>query len=194
MFGPGFEKVWVAKVYYVDSDKDPEDVYIHPGGGAGIEAVIGYDLSKSLSCELALGWQNSGKVVDKDNSVMFNKFPLRATVLFRIPINKKFTPYVGAGVSTNLSVKYKEDLEGFKAEIIYNNPIGLNLIGGAEMKYLRSPWFWFGELRLIILGEYTIEEATANGMSVTGIFQGTDLDNMNAGGVHFTFGVGYYLK
>ena len=196
MFGPGFEKVLVAEIRYVDSDKDPKKVHISPGGGAGIEAVIGYDLSKSLSCELAVGWQNSGDIVDKDNSAMFNKFPLRATVLYRIPINKKFTPYVGAGISTNIAAKYKfeGDPNETKIEINYNKPIGFNLLGGAEIKNSQSPWYWFGELRLIILGEYTVEESTTNGFSTTGLFEESELDNLNANGVQFTFGVGYYLK
>lgn len=196
VFGPGFEKVLVAQISYPDSDKDPEDVYINPGGGAGIEAVIGYDLSKSLSCELALGWENSGDVIDKDNSAMFNKFPLRVSILYRIPIDKKFTPYIGAGVSTNLAVKYKfeGDPNGSKLEIKYNKPIGFNLLGGAEWKDSQSPLYWFGELRLIMLGEYTIEEGTVNGFSTTELLKGTELDNLSANGLQFAFGVGYYLK
>ena len=195
VFGPGFEKVLVAEITYADSDKDPEDVYINPGGGAGIETVIGYDLLKLLSCELALGWENSGDVIDKDNSAMFNKFPLRASLLFRIPIGRKFTPYVGAGVSTNLAVKYKFEGEpnGTKVEVKYNKPIGFNLLGGAEIKNPQSPWYFFGELRLIMLGEYTIEEATINGNSVTGIVKGTELDNLSANGLQFSLGFGYYL-
>ena len=33
MYGPGTEEVWVATKYYQNSDKDPEDIYMRPGGG-----------------------------------------------------------------------------------------------------------------------------------------------------------------
>lgn len=163
---------------------------IRPDGGAGIEAVIGYDLSKSLSCEFALGWENSGKVVDKNNSAMFNKFPLRISVLYRILIEKKFTPYFGAGVSTILSAKYAEDSQGTEHEVKYTKPTGFHMLGGAEWKNPQSSLFFFGEVRLLILGEFESEETTVSNY----ILEDLGLDKMSANGVQFTFGVGYYLK
>jgi len=36
IFGPGFEeRILVGKGYYEDEDKDPQDIYISPGGGTG---------------------------------------------------------------------------------------------------------------------------------------------------------------
>ncbi|MFC1535937.1 opacity family porin [Candidatus Neomarinimicrobiota bacterium] len=189
VFGPGFEKFLVAEVHYRDSDKDNEEVHISPGGGAGIEGVIGYDISKSLSCEFALGWENSGKVVDKDNSAMFNKYPLRASVLYRIIIDKKYTPYIGAGISTVLSAKYTEDSQGTEHEATYTKPVGFHVLGGAEWKNPQSSLFFFGEVRLLLLGEFEAEEATVSDYALETI----GLDKMNANGVQFTFGIGYYL-
>lgn len=189
VFGPGFEKILVAEVQYRDSDKDNEDVHISPGGGAGIEGVIGYDISKSLSCEFALGWENSGKVVDKTNSAMFNKFPLRASVLYRILIDKKYTPYFGAGISTVLSAKYTEESQGIEHEATYTKPIGFHVLGGAEWKNSQSALYWFGEVRLLLLGEFEAEEATVSDY----VLETIGLDIMNANGVQFTFGIGYYL-
>jgi hypothetical protein len=190
MYGPGSEKILVAKVTYVDSDKDPEDVYIRPGGGAGIEGVLGYDLSKSLSCEFALGWENSGKVVDKNNSAMFNKFPLRVSLLYRILIDKKYTPYFGAGISTVLSAKYAEDTQGIEHEVTYSKPSGFHVLGGMEWKNPQSSLFFFGEVRVLVLGEFEADEATVSNY----VLETIGLDKMNANGVQFTFGVGYYLK
>lgn len=121
MFDPG-EKKFV-------SDKHPEDIHIRPNECTGPEAVIGYDLSKSLSFELALEWINSGENIDKNNTDMLQQFPLRVSILHKININKEYTPYVGAGVSTPLSIKYEEEAQGIKSEIIYNKPIGFNLLG-----------------------------------------------------------------
>lgn len=194
MYGPGTEKIWVATKYFQNSDKDPEDIYMHPGGGFGIEAVFGYYVTKLLSFELALGWMTSGEVIDKDNIAMLKKFPLQAVVVYRIPIDKKFTPYIGGGLSTLLSIKYKEEVQGTKSELIYSKPIGFTILGGAEFKNAQSPWFWYGELRYNILGEYTIEKATLGGTTITGLVQGSDLDNLNANGIFFIFGFGYYIN
>jgi len=194
MYGPGTEEVWVATKYYQDSDKDPEDIYMRPGGGFGIEAVIGYDVTRFLSFELALGWLTSGEVIDKDNMAILEKFPLQAIILYRIPINKKFTPYIGGGLATLLSIKYTEKVQGTESDVIYSKPIGFTILGGTEFKKSQSPWYWFGELRYNILGEYTVKEATMGGRTVTGIIQGSSLDNLNANGVFIVFGVGYYLK
>ena len=194
LFGTGTEKIWVATKYYQNSDKDPEDIYMHPGGGYGIEAVFGYNVTKLLSFELALGWMTSGEVIDKDNIAMLKKFPVQAVVLYRIPMNKKFTPYIGGGLSTLLSIKYLEEVQGTESELIYNKPTGFTVLGGAEFKNAQSPWFWYGELRYNILGEYTVKEATMGGNSITSLVQGSDLDNLNANGIFFVFGIGYFFK
>lgn len=45
-----------------------------------------------------------------------------------------------------------------------------------------------------MLGEYTIDEATSDGRSIAGLLEETDLNNMNANGIQFSLGIGYYLK
>ncbi len=186
VFGSGSDEVFVATILMENGDK--EDVHITPGGGTGAEAVIGYDLTQTISCEVAIGIANTGKTYnDGDYDFKFKKSFLRASILYKIPIGKKYTPYIGAGVLTNLSVKYDQEAPGYyDINIEYNNPIGFHLLGGAEFKNQQSPWFWFGELRVIMLGEYTIKNSD--------YFEGSELDNLNANGFQFSFGVGYFIN
>ncbi len=194
IFGSGSDKVFMETILFEDSST--EDVYIYPGGGIGVEAVIGYDLIQTLSCELAIGIANNGETYNEgDWKLMFKKSFLRVSILYKIPLGKKFTPYIGAGVLANLSVKYDQEAPGYPdINIVYNNPIGFNLLGGAEFKNRQSPWFWFGELRVIMLGEYTIESFKAGGFSVTEYVENSEYDNLNANGFQFSFGVGYYIN
>ena len=192
-FGPG-EQIKAGEKYYTDSDKEPEDINISPNGSAGIEILAGYNLTKSISTEFAIGWSSGGETIDKDNVILFKKAPLRLSVLYKIPIEKKYTPYIGAGLSTNLVVKYTEKSQGIDSEIKYSKPIGFHILGGASYKENNSPLYFFGELRVIVLGEYTVEEADIGGMDATSLLKDSELDNLTATGVQFAFGMGYYFK
>ena len=159
VFGPGFEKIKVGEKQYEDSDRDNQDINIMPGGGAGVEAVIGYDLSNSLAFEFSIGLQNSGSFIDEDNKAQFKKSQIRASVLYKIPTGKKYVPYVGAGLSTILSGKYVENSKAGEGEVKYTKPSGFHILGGAEWKNPNSPLYWFGEMRLLILGEFEVDES-----------------------------------
>ncbi len=190
VFGPGFEKIKVGEKQYEDSDRDNQDINVMPGGGAGIEAVIGYDLSKSLAFEFSIGVQNSGSFIDKDNKAQFKKSQIRASVLYKIPMGKKYVPYIGAGLSTILSGKYVEDSQAGEGEVKYTKPSGFHILGGAEWKNPQSPLFWFGELRLLILGEFKVDESDI----AYSALEHFGMNKMSANGLQFSFGIGYYLK
>lgn len=190
IFGPGSEKIMVGKKYYEDSDKDPQDINILPGGGVGVEAVIGYDISKLLAFEFSIGTQNSGSYIDKDNVAQFKKSQIRASLLYRIPIGKKYTPYVGAGLSSVISAKYVEDSQGIESEVTYTKPTGFHVLGGAEWKNPKSPLFLFGEIRFLILGEFEADETTVSNY----ILETIGIDIMSANGLQFSFGIGYYIN
>ena len=190
VFGPGFERIKVGEKYYEDSDRDNSDINIMPGGGAGVEAVIGYDLSKALAFEFSIGTQNSGSFIDKDNKAQFKKSQIRASVLYKIPIDKKYVPYIGAGISTVLSGKYVEDSQGMESDVKYTKPSGFHVLGGAEWKNSHSPWFWYGEMRLLILGEIEADETDV----ATWILEEVGIDAMSANGLQFSFGIGYYIN
>ncbi|MFC1760165.1 opacity family porin [Candidatus Neomarinimicrobiota bacterium] len=192
-FGPG-EQIKAGEKYYTNSDKESEDINISPNGSAGLEIIVGYNLTKSISSEFAIGWSSGGETIDKDNVILFKKAPLRLTLLYRIPIEKKYTPYIGAGLSTNLVVKYTEKSQGIDSEIKYSKPVGFHILGGASYKENNSPLFFFGELRVIVLSEYTVEEADIGGMDATSLLKSSDLDNLTATGMQFAFGMGYYFK
>ena len=192
-FGPG-EQIKAGEKYYINSDKEPEDIHISPNGSAGLELLIGYNLTRYLSSEFAIGWSSNGETIDKDNVILFKKAPLRLTLLYKFPIEKKYTPYIGAGLSTNLVVKYTEKSQGIESEIKYSKPIGFHILGGASYKEKKSPLYFFGELRVIVLGEYTIEEAEIDGRDATSLLKDSELDNLAATGVQFALGIGYYFK
>ena len=192
-FGPG-EQIKAGEKYYTNSDKESEDIHISPNGSAGLEILFGYNLTKSISSEFAIGWSSGGETIDKDNVILFKKAPLRLSLLYKISIEKKYTPYIGAGLSTNLVVKYTEKSQGIDSEIKYSKPVGFHILGGASYKEKNSPLYFFGELRIIILSEYIIEEATIGGMSANSLLAGSELDNLKATGVQFAFGMGYYFK
>lgn len=190
IFGPGFESIKVGEKYYEDSDKDSEDINVMPGGGFGIEGVIGYNISTALSFELSVAMQNSGDVVNEDESVTFSKSLLRASILYKFPSGKKYIPYIGAGISSVLSAKYKEDTSAGEYEVTYTKPFGFHIIGGAEWKNPGSPWFFYGEARLVILGEFEYDESDFDEW----ILEEFGMDKMTANGVQFSFGVGYYIN
>ena len=190
VFGPGFEKIKVGEKYYEDSDRDNSDINIMPGGGAGVEGVIGYDLSKSLAFEFSIGTQNSGSFIDKDNKAQFKKSQIRASILYKIPIGKKYVPYLGAGLSTILSGKYVENSQGMELEVKYTKPSGFHILGGAEWKNSQSPLYWFGEVRLIILGEIEADDSSVSNY----ILESVGIDVMSSNGLQFSFGIGYYIN
>ena len=190
IFGPGFEKIKVGEKYYEDSERDNSDINIMPGGGFGVEGVLGYDLSKLLTVEFSIGTQNSGSSIDKDNKASFQKSQIRASVLYRIPIDKKYVPYIGVGISTVLSAKYIEESKEMDLEVKYTKPSGFHVLGGAEWNNPRSPWFWYGEMRLLILGEVEADETDV----ATWILEEVGIDKMSANGLQFSFGIGYYIN
>ncbi len=190
VFGPGFENIKVGEKQYEDSDRDNTDINIMPGGGFGVEGVFGYNLTKLLAFEFSIGTQNSGSYVKKGNLAQFKKSQIRATVLYKIPLNKKYVPYVGAGLSTIISGKYVEESQGMELEAKYTTPSGFHVLGGAEWKNPQSSLFFFGEVRLLILGEIEVDETDIPNR----LLEEVGIDKMSANGVQFTFGVGYYLK
>lgn len=189
VFGPGFESIKVGEKYYEDSDKDPEDIEVMPGGGVGVEAAIGYDITKSFSLEVSIGNQNSGETVN-DDKLQFKKALVRASALYKIQTEKNYTPYFGAGLSMVISAKYYEDTSAGEYEVIYNNPTGLHLLGGAEWKTSDSPLFFYGEVRVLILGEFEYDESDFDEW----ILEDFGMDKMTANGIQFSFGIGYYIN
>ena len=190
VFGPGFESIKVGEKFYEDEDKDPEDINIMPGGGFGIEAAIGYDITKNLGFELSIGTQNSGSYIDEDNRAQFKKAQIRVSGFYRIPIEKKFTPYFGAGLSMILSAKYLEDSMGIESEVVYTKPLGFHVLGGMEWRTPNSPLFWYGEARFIILGDFEVDEADI----ADWIIEEVGIDTMGGNGLQFSFGIGYYIN
>ena len=102
-FGVGFEKYFMFEKYYENTGKDAGDAYIYPGGGTGIEAILGYNINPRVSSEIGIGYVSSGESV-KDASASFNKSILHASIIYRLKKSKTYIPYFGAGFSTNLSV------------------------------------------------------------------------------------------
>ena len=190
VFGPGFEKVKVGEKYYENSDRDPQDINIMPGGGFGVEAAVGYDLTKVLSAEISIGMGNSGASDGKESKASFQKTLFRASILYKIPLEKKYKPYIGGGLSSVVSAKYLEDTQGIESEVTYTKPGGFHILGGAEWKAPQSSWYWYGELRLHILGEIQAEEASV----ADWILEEIGIDKMNANGLQFCFGIGYYIR
>jgi len=189
----GGGKVLAGEKSYTVSDKDPEDIYIHPGGGTGLEAVIGYDINPSLSGELGIGFLQSGDQAGKDH-IWFWKQTLRASVIYRLNISKGYFPYIGGGFSTNLSVSLDAETRSDELIIRYEIPTGFHILGGAEIKNPQSSWFMFGDFKFIFLGTYDIKEAKLNGNSIPISYVESDFREMNANGFQFALGFGYYLK
>ncbi|MFC1785168.1 hypothetical protein ACFL0J_06035 [Candidatus Neomarinimicrobiota bacterium] len=191
-FVPGlsFETITVGEKYYQYSDKESEEIFIEPGGGSGsFEGVIGYDISKLITLEISAGIQNSGESVD-DFKVKFKKFLIRASILYKMPIDKYYVPYIGVGISRVITGKYIEKSYDFvESEVIYKNPSGFHLLIGAEMKDPDFGLNLYGEIRLVMLGEFEMEESNIDEW----ILKDIGLDKMNANGLHFCIGIGYYL-
>lgn len=186
--GVGFEPVFIGTQYYITPHK-PYDIYIQPGGGVGLEAVIGNYINPSLSGEIGIGFLQSGYTDD----ITFNKWTLRTSVIYRLKSSKEYVPYVGGGLSTNLSVYFKLVDRDDTTITKYETPIGFHILGGVQ-KNFRQYFFWFGEFKLIFLGTYNIKEAEFNGNTVPISSIESDFREMNANGYQFIFGVGWYIK
>ena len=169
IFGPGFESV-------LDN--------IEPGGGQGFETALGYDWSKSISSELSFCMQNSG------DHGKFKKSQMRASIYYKIPIEKIFTPYLGAGISAVISAKYIDRYSLGDPEAIYNKPFGIHILGGVERKNPYSRLFVFGEVRILILGEFVIDYTDVDFL----VLRDLDMITMNANGLQWSIGIGYYIS
>jgi len=191
-FGGGYEKILAGKKYYTDSDKDPEDIYIRPGGGIGLEGIIGYDFSPTLSTEIGIGFAGSGETVDKDN-IYFNKTIFRATILYKMVSTKEYKPYIGGGFTTNLSAKYEIEQGGDELVVKYKKPVGFHVLGGAQIN-MTPELFMFGDIKLIFLGKYKIEEAEFNGSTFPISNIENEFQEFGSSGFQFTFGMGYYIN
>jgi hypothetical protein len=188
--GSGSDEILVGRVDYTDSEKESEDIYVEPGGGTGLEAVIGYNLTNALALEFAIGWCNTGETLDGDNNILFNRAPVRASAFYRFNTAKKWFPYIGGGLSSNLHIKYSEEIDGKESEVTYKKTIGFHLLGGIEYKSNKSPWFGYGELRVIQLGEYTVDKSDFS----SGLLEEFGMDNPDANGVQVSIGAGYYIN
>jgi hypothetical protein len=191
-FGGGYEKILAGQKSYIDSDKDPEDVYIRPGGGIGLEGIIGYDFSPSLSTEIGIGFAGSGETAGKDN-LYFNKTIFRATILYKMASTKEYKPYIGGGFTTNLSAKYEFEEGGNEMVVKYKKPVGFHVLGGAIIN-MTPELFMFSDIKFIFLGKYKVEEAEFNGSTFPISNIENEFQEFGASGFQFTFGMGYYIN
>jgi opacity protein-like surface antigen len=193
LMGLGFDKVLAAKKYFEDKD-DVDDIYIRPGGGFGVEGVVGYDITSAIAGEIGIGYQFSGESVSNGH-VYFNKFPLRASILYKSTRSiKQFSPYCGVGISMNLLTKYVWEEDDDKGSITYRNPAGFHGIAGAEFNPAGSPLYFSGEIRFVSMADYEVKSYKVNGSDVLISSVRTDFRKLGSSGLHFILTLGYYLN
>lgn len=190
-YGPGFEKIKTGQEFNVYSNTT-SDIYIRPGGGYGIEAILGSDIIPSIALELGLGLVQSGKVIHTEH-IVFNKSTIRASLLYKIKMFNYYTFYVGGGYSAaqNPLFKIEQVDETFKST--YSSPKGFHAIGGVQFNYT-SNFFWYGDLKYYSLGEYQIKNATFAGESIPIDEVESEFHSFNADGLQISLGIGYYIK
>ncbi len=193
LMGLGFDKVLAAKKYSEDKD-DTDDIYIRPGGGLGVEGVIGYNITSAITGEIGIGYQFSGETVSSDH-VYFKKIPFRATLLYKSANKiKQFSLYYGAGVSTNLSTKYDVEEADDKLVVNYENPVGFHGIIGADFISTGSPLFITGEVRFVSMADYEVKSAELNGNDMSISLVKSDFQTLSSSGIHFIITIGYYIN
>ncbi len=188
LVGVGFDKVFGGYKYV--EGKDPEKINIDPGGGIGVEAVLGYDISPNIAAEFGIATQSSGESVSNGH-VYFKKVPYRASILFKPKSNKSFRLFFGGGISSNISAKYDVEEDGADATVTYTSPIGFHGLAGANFGSPKSPFYFAGEVRYVGMADYEMDEAEMNGHS---FIVASDKQKLSASGVHFVFTMGYYIK
>lgn len=89
----------IDKLEPKDAGPDSEDVDMDPG--VRLDVAGGYNFAKGFALELEAGLAyNEGKDVDLD----FYQIPLIASVVYELPLQSKFKPYIGAGAGAVFSM------------------------------------------------------------------------------------------
>jgi hypothetical protein len=188
LMGVGFDKVF-GGYKYVEGE-DPEKINIYPGGGVGVEAVLGYDITPTIAAEVGIAMQSSGQSVSNGH-VYFRKVPYRASLLYKPKSTKSYRLYFGGGLSSNFSAKYDVEEDDSEATVTYTSAMGFHGLAGANFHKGKSPIYFAGEVRYVSMADYEMDEAELDGHSFV---VATDKRELSAGGVHFVFTMGYYLR
>ncbi len=192
LMGFGFDKVLAAKKFYEDKD-DVDDIYIRPGGGFGIEGVIGYDITPTITGEIGIGYQASGESVSNGHAYL-NKVPFRASIIYKSTSKiKQFALYYGAGISMNLSTKYNVKEDEDKLLVTYENPVGFHGLIGADFISAGSPLNFSGEIRYVGMADFEVKSAELNGNDMPISTVKNDFRKLSSSGLHFILTISYYL-
>jgi hypothetical protein len=185
LMGVGFDKVHAGDKYI--EGEYPEKINIYPGGGVGVEVVLGYDISSNFAAEIGIGTQSSGESVSNGH-IYFKKMPLRISGIYRLKNKKAYTVFIGCGASFDLSPKFSVKEDDDEAEVTYFTNTGFHGLIGLDFFSPKSPFYFAGEIRFVGMPDYELDEAPWNA-----IFP-SDISALSANGIHFVFTMGYYFK
>lgn len=190
-YGPAFEKIKAGSQY------DPyfgetSNIYIRPGGGYGIEAIVGSDIIPSLAAEFGIGLLRSGKVVHTEH-IVFDKTTLRASLIYKLRIYKYHKIYFGGGFSAVQNSILRVEQSDEVLLVKYTNPKGFNIIAGLQFNYTKN-LFLFGDLKYNSMSSFNIKSAEFSGESMVISEVDSKYHTYNGDGIQFSFGIGYYLK
>jgi len=180
--GTGFDKIKVAEVMRANGNW--EDVNIFPGGGANLEARLGFYLTSSLRTELSASFHISGRSYEiqgssNDYTVGFQRFPMNLTIIFDLPKTKKMQIYIGAGPTVSLGARYKEEFVT-SYTINYKTAFGFHALVG--MMWNKGKWFYYGELCYMGPFKYSWTSAT--------FYPPSFMRELSGNGIMINFGAG----
>jgi len=190
-YGPGFEKI-KAGSEYIPYTRETNDIYIRPGGGYGVEGIIGSDIIPSIAVEFGIGILRSGKVVHTEH-IVFDKSTLRASLIYKLRIYKYHKIYFGGGFSAVQNSILKIEQSDETLRIKYHNPKGFNIISGLQFNYTNN-FFLYGDIKYNIMSSFKIKNAEFSGESMVISNVDSKYHTYDGNGIQFSFGVGYYLK
>ncbi len=186
-FGIGFEKIATGLYKIYEDDREPEEIFIYPGGGINAEVVLGYRIMQSLGVEIGIGYQSSG-ASSKNEEVYFRRMPLTITLVNEFKGSGSIQFYAGAGGGFYFSPKTYVSVGSTTIDIKYDSSFGFHGLVGITKKTQKKPLFFFGEARFVGFIKYKWNEATLNGSAV---IPADKFKELNGNGIFINLGIGY---
>lgn len=182
-YGIGFHQVYLY-MWTENNDK----IYVRTGGGANIQAKIGYHILPALALEAGLGYQGqTAHPTVRDGGGSFGRMPISLSVLYKFLPTPKLQVYAGTGSSVYLGPQLTREGPGLTNRVKYNTALGIHGIAGLIFRPGKTGTIkTFFEITFEAAMYYKYKSATENGIA---IFPFNPWREFKGDQIFFNFGV-----